>query len=357
MNEPINSTLSFGINYLLFIIFIFLISLFSIFIKRYVYKLGNYLSKTDEPIWKKILKSYIAYIIIGLPLTIILLHKLIQDFPDKDTEVLLKNAIVIASVILVSIRILANPSYYLNKNLDWDSANRDKGMFLGLLYGFFFSSLLLISISKFIQLLNIGSYSVTLSRSSLTLLVSSTTFYFSFLFLGSITGEFILHWLNPIVSPGLLRTKNETEAIKNGDKTPMKLRIFEFIPKFDNIRLEKLFESLSLDKDQKLKLIELLLIIGTLSATFNLAKDWIWLYMLFALTSIIYFIIIQKDFQNKIFIYIIAIFISTIFSGIITGNLFVTIVKDPHVPPFIYLILFIIYYIVFSVIIFLALKK
>ncbi len=137
----------------------------------------------------------------------------------------------------------------------------------------------------------------------------------------------------------------------------MKLRIFEFIPKFDNIRLEKLFEILSLDKDQKLKLIELLLIIGTLSATFNLAKDWIWLYMLFALTSIIYFIIIQKDFQNKIFIYIIAIFISTIFSGIITGNLFVTIVKDPHVPPFIYLILFIIYYIVFSVIIFLALKK
>jgi len=138
MNELIDFVVNIGENYLIFGFFIFFISLFSLIVNKYIYKLGDFLSKTDEPILKKILKSYLIFVILGLPLTIILLYILIQEFPEKENEILFKNAIVITSIILVSIRILANPSYYLNRTLGYDEANLDKRMFLGVLYGFFF---------------------------------------------------------------------------------------------------------------------------------------------------------------------------------------------------------------------------
>ncbi len=57
------------------------------------------------------------------------------------------------------------------------------------------------------------------------------------------------------------------------------------------------------NSEKKLRLIELLLLIGTLSATFNLPKEWTWIYMLFLLLSIVYFVLIQKESQNFLYRY------------------------------------------------------
>lgn len=214
MNELISYVVNILENYLIFGFFIIIIFLFSLFVNKYIYKLGNYLSKTDEPIKIKILKSFRIFVILGLPFMIIIYYILIQEFPEKENEILLKNAIVITSIILVSIRILANPSYYLNKTLEHDDANLDKRMFLGVLYGFFFSTFILISISAFNQIINIGDYNLIFSKFFIPSL-PSILFYGIFLLLGASTGEIILYYLEPIVAPGLLRITDENETAKD----------------------------------------------------------------------------------------------------------------------------------------------
>ena len=223
MNKLIDFLVNILGNYLIFVFFIIFISLSSLFVNKYIYKLGDYLSKIDEPIQKKILKSYYFFVILALPLTIIILYILIQEFPEKENELLFKNAIVITSIILVSIRILANPSYYLSKTLEHDEANLDKRMFLGVLYGFFFSSLILISISAFNQIINISDYNLINSTFFIPSL-NSILFYGIFLLLGASTSEIILYFLEPIVAPESIRTKAVIkESMDNGKKLMTKI--------------------------------------------------------------------------------------------------------------------------------------
>lgn len=119
-------------------------------------------------------------------------------------------------------------------------------------------------------------------------------------------------------------------------------------------------------KEQKMQLVELLLLVGTLSATFNLMKEWIWFYMLFALTSIVYFIVIQKlnrGNKEKTITSWLSFFIAVLFSGLISGNFFISLPK-PVLSTSLLLsysivlyIMFALYYIVFMLLIWAALKE
>ncbi|NJD52090.1 MAG: hypothetical protein FIB07_04410 [Candidatus Methanoperedens sp.] len=115
-----------------------------------------------------------------------------------------------------------------------------------------------------------------------------------------------------------------------------------------------------------MQLIELLLLIGTLAAAVHLEKDLIWLYMLFALCSIGYFIAIQKPFFSESelkWISTVSFIIGGLFSGVINGNLFLSLPKVvlplslSLVYVIIVLILFVFYFIGFSMILWIALKK
>lgn len=59
--------------------------------------------------------------------------------------------------------------------------------------------------------------------------------------------------------------------------------------------LEEFTEDLKLDNKQKVKLIELLLLISSILVAFKLPSDLIPLFMMFVLFSIVYWIILQKD--------------------------------------------------------------
>ncbi len=118
--------------------------------------------------------------------------------------------------------------------------------------------------------------------------------------------------------------------------------------------------------EQKLQLIELLLLIGTLYSAFNLEKGWIWLYVLFTLVSVLYFITIQKTYHSKTqlkYISLISFLVAILFSALLSGNLFICLPRAELSPSLslvyaiIILILFIIYYICISMILWIALKK
>lgn len=132
--------------------------------------------------------------------------------------------------------------------------------------------------------------------------------------------------------------------------------------------LENKFKGVILESEtQKIQLVQLLLLIGTLLAAFNLVKDWVWMYPFFALFSIIYFIVIQKPIHSKgqkDAISIISFVIATFFSGLLNGNLFISIPKASISSPIIILlyvlailVLFILYFIFFTFILWFALKK
>jgi len=80
-----------------------------------------------------------------------------------------------------------------------------------------------------------------------------------------------------------------------------------------------------LDKSQKTKLIEILLIVGSIVAAFKIPASLIWIFMLFVLCSILYYIVIQKEGENISFISIISAFISGSFVGIIIYNFAVSL--------------------------------
>lgn len=131
--------------------------------------------------------------------------------------------------------------------------------------------------------------------------------------------------------------------------------------------LNDIFKAVTLEDNQKLPLIELLLVIGSLLAGFNLEKSWIWMYPLFALFSILYFIIIQKPIQNenqKHAILFVSFIIAVFFSGLLTGNIFLSIPKAQNLSPclgwlyaILILLVFWLYFIFLTLILLVALKK
>ncbi len=59
------------------------------------------------------------------------------------------------------------------------------------------------------------------------------------------------------------------------------------------------FEDFQLDNKQKIKLVELILLISSI-LTFKLPNDLIWAFMMVLLSSIVYWIVLQKDTKRPI---------------------------------------------------------
>lgn len=123
--------------------------------------------------------------------------------------------------------------------------------------------------------------------------------------------------------------------------------------------LEEFFKDINLDNKQKIKLIELMLLISSILTAFKLPDNLIEAFMLFLLFSIFYWIILQKDVIRTInsistvLKYLLPPIISFFFVFILFSVKFInpsasiTTISD---------ILFIIYYIAFFSVIWIALS-
>ncbi len=223
----------FFIYFLLFLIFILFFYVFINIMKKYVEKLGEYRSLRDEPIVDKIFNIYWVYNILSLPLSIVLVHSLNKQFPNDAIEMLIKNASVLTASILTSIRILANPTYFLNKRLDYDLAVKYKETYLKFLQGFFFSSYLILFIILFSQVMTISAYNYSVGGSYLFSLFSFFLFYQIFLFLAALTSEIILSKFDPIHQQEFMRTKHDLKIEQEKLLRKASLPDFSrFFPKF-----------------------------------------------------------------------------------------------------------------------------
>ena len=114
-----------------------------------------------------------------------------------------------------------------------------------------------------------------------------------------------------------------------------------------------ILDKFNLDTEGQLKLIEILLIVGSILVALKLPDSMIWIFMLFVLMAIFYYITIKKDSKpNRL----IPFFVSCTFSGIVTTILFLNM----NIPIFFLypkIILFTIYYVFFTIIIWIALIK
>ena len=69
---------------------------------------------------------------------------------------------------------------------------------------------------------------------------------------------------------------------------------------------------------QKLKFIEILLIVGAIISAFQLPLEMIWIFMLFVLFSLLYYIYLQREDKSIRVFNFFAVFVATYFSGIFT---------------------------------------
>ncbi len=117
---------------------------------------------------------------------------------------------------------------------------------------------------------------------------------------------------------------------------------------------EELLDRLNLDTEGQKKLIEILLIVGSILVALKLPDGMIWVFMLFVLMAILYYITIQKNSKlNRL----VPLFVSSTFTIILTTILFMNINTPILFLLYLKIILFAIYYVVFTIIIWVALIK
>ncbi len=114
---------------------------------------------------------------------------------------------------------------------------------------------------------------------------------------------------------------------------------------------EKLLENLNLNTEGQKKLIELLILTGSILVALKLPDSMIGVFMLFILTAIIYYIRVWKGSQTQ---RLIPLIVSCTFSAIVT----IVLVMNMNIP-FLYLkvIMFTFYYAAFTIIIWIALIR
>ena len=117
-------------------------------------------------------------------------------------------------------------------------------------------------------------------------------------------------------------------------------------------------ERLYLERERKIKLIEILLIVGSFLAAFQLPTNMIWIFMIFILFALVYYILIQSGAkESDAVVRMSAILISFPFIAIVTYNLGVSLVKTFPEISLITMLLVAIYYVVFGMLLTLALTK
>lgn len=82
-----------------------------------------------------------------------------------------------------------------------------------------------------------------------------------------------------------------------------------------------------LDISQRTKLIEILLIVGSIVAAFKIPTKMLWLFMLFVLLSILYYILIQKEKDFSNLLDVTSIFVSASFVGIVIYNFAISLIS------------------------------
>jgi hypothetical protein len=100
------------------------------------------------------------------------------------------------------------------------------------------------------------------------------------------------------------------------------------------------------DVNRRRRFVEILLLVGTITAAFNKSAYIFVPFIVFFLVSIIYYILIEDEKEHFTHIYIISIFISITFVGILLVNLVISLHEvDPKFPyyfafanPFIYFV-------------------
>jgi hypothetical protein len=116
---------------------------------------------------------------------------------------------------------------------------------------------------------------------------------------------------------------------------------------------ERLLEKFNLDIEGQKKLIEILLIIGSIIVALKLPDSMIWIFMLFVLMAILYYITAKNNSKPD---RLLPLAVSCTFTGIVTTILFMN-VNTPIFLLYIKLIMFAIYYVVFTLIIWVALIR
>jgi len=116
---------------------------------------------------------------------------------------------------------------------------------------------------------------------------------------------------------------------------------------------ERFLEKFNLDIEGQKKLIEILLIVGSILVALKLPDSMIWIFMLFVLMAILYYITAKKISKPD---RLLPLAVSCTFTGIVTGILFIN-VNTPISLLYIKMILFGIYYVVFTLIIWAALIR
>jgi hypothetical protein len=85
---------------------------------------------------------------------------------------------------------------------------------------------------------------------------------------------------------------------------------------------------------------------------------FVWPFMLYILLSIVYYILIQKDFKRSLQFDISVFIISSVFTILINVNLFISLNKSfPNSSPSLTEFAFLLYFVVFTSILWAALRK
>lgn len=114
---------------------------------------------------------------------------------------------------------------------------------------------------------------------------------------------------------------------------------------------EEVLDKFNLDTEGQKKLLELLILTGSILVALKLPESMIWIFMLFVFTAIFKFITIKEDSK---FDWLLPLIVSCTFSGIVTGLL----VMNMYISNFVLkAILFTIYYVSLTFIICVALIK
>ena len=88
--------------------------------------------------------------------------------------------------------------------------------------------------------------------------------------------------------------------------------------KFQNLSAKFQFQ---LGVRQRTKLIEILLIVGSIVAAFKIPTRMVWLFMFFALFAILYYILIQKENDFSPLLSLSSLLVSASFVGIVIFNM------------------------------------
>ena len=113
-----------------------------------------------------------------------------------------------------------------------------------------------------------------------------------------------------------------------------------------------------LDDSRKEKLVEVLLVMGSILAAFTLPQSLIWMFMIFILMSILYLIFFKEpNMKGSNLFLVISAFVSFTFIGIVVYNFGVSLINSYPQFAYIYLILTILYYVIFGAILTAALYK